>query len=87
MWIIELNVAGYHFSREIPDLKRRPFRFSPRNLHWPAPRPLQRCMTPAKAGTEVPRRHRRARRTKARRHPNKMLVSAAEVMRERGAAG
>ena len=35
MWIIELNVAGYHFTREMPDLKRRPFRFSPRNVHWP----------------------------------------------------
>ena len=34
MWIIELNVAGYRFSREMPDL-RRPFRFSPRNKHWP----------------------------------------------------
>jgi hypothetical protein len=35
MWIIELNVAGYHFSREIPDLRRRPFKFNPRNVHWP----------------------------------------------------
>ena len=38
MWIIELNVAGYHITREMPDLKRRPFRFSPRNIHWPVPR-------------------------------------------------
>jgi hypothetical protein len=38
MWIIELNVAGYHVSRAIPDLRRRPFRFNPRNMHWPAPR-------------------------------------------------
>jgi len=36
MWIIELNVAGYHFSREIPNLRRRSFRFNPRNAHWPA---------------------------------------------------
>jgi hypothetical protein len=35
MWIIELNVAGYRFSREMPDLRRRPFRLSPRNKHWP----------------------------------------------------
>jgi hypothetical protein len=35
MWIIELNVAGYHFSREFRDVKRPPFRFSPRNIHWP----------------------------------------------------
>ena len=35
MWIIELNVAGYHFTREMPDLRRRPFRFNPRNVHWP----------------------------------------------------
>jgi hypothetical protein len=38
MWIIELNVAGYQFTREMPDLKRRPFRFNPRNVHWPVPR-------------------------------------------------
>jgi hypothetical protein len=36
MWIIELNVAGYQFTREMPDLKRRHFRLSPRNMHWPA---------------------------------------------------
>ncbi|MGA9677694.1 MAG: hypothetical protein WBR28_21455 [Mycobacterium sp.] len=36
MWIIELNVAGYHFSREVPDLRRRPFKFNPRNVHWPS---------------------------------------------------
>jgi hypothetical protein len=39
MWIIELNVAGYHFSREMPGLKRRPFRFNRRNAHWPTLRP------------------------------------------------
>ena len=38
MWIIELNVAGYQYTREVPDLKRRSFRFSPRNLHRPVPR-------------------------------------------------
>ncbi|GBG38037.1 hypothetical protein NJB14197_02300 [Mycobacterium montefiorense] len=38
MWIIELNVAGYRFTREVPDLKRRSFRFSPRNMHWPVSR-------------------------------------------------
>ncbi|GAB4901257.1 hypothetical protein JHV666_49190 [Mycobacterium avium subsp. hominissuis] len=36
MWIIELNVAGYQFTREMPDLRRRTFRFSPRHMHWPA---------------------------------------------------
>jgi hypothetical protein len=41
MWIIELNVAGYHFTREMPDFKRRPFRFSPRHLHWPVMRHSQ----------------------------------------------
>jgi hypothetical protein len=35
MWIIELNVAGYQLTREMPDLKRPPLRFSPRNMHWP----------------------------------------------------
>jgi hypothetical protein len=38
MWIIELNVAGYHYTREMPDLRRRSFRFNPRNIHWPAQR-------------------------------------------------
>ncbi|SOJ52882.1 hypothetical protein MSIMFB_00388 [Mycobacterium simulans] len=36
MWIIELNVAGLRFTRQMPDLPRRRFRFSPRDLHWPA---------------------------------------------------
>ncbi|MEB4209013.1 hypothetical protein [Mycobacterium sp. 94-17] len=36
MWIIELNVAGYQFTREMPDLRRRPFRFNRRHVHWPA---------------------------------------------------
>jgi hypothetical protein len=35
MWVIELNVAGYHVTREIPDVRRRPFPFSPRYVHWP----------------------------------------------------
>ncbi|WP_255377903.1 MULTISPECIES: hypothetical protein [unclassified Mycobacterium] len=35
MWIIEVNVAGYHYTREMPDLRRRSFRFHPRNMHWP----------------------------------------------------
>lgn len=35
MWIIEVNVAGYQFTREVPDIGRRTFRFHPRNLHWP----------------------------------------------------
>jgi hypothetical protein len=38
MWILELNVAGYHFTREIPNLRRRSFRPNPRNLHWPVAR-------------------------------------------------
>jgi hypothetical protein len=41
MWIIELNVAGYHFTRELPDLRRRSFRFSPRTKHWPMTRHSQ----------------------------------------------
>ena len=36
MWIIELNVAGYQYTREMPDLRRRTFRFGPRHMHWPA---------------------------------------------------
>jgi hypothetical protein len=35
MWILELNVAGYHLTREMPDLRPRSFRFAPRNMHWP----------------------------------------------------
>jgi hypothetical protein len=38
MWIIELNVAGYRYTREVPDLKRPAFRFSPRSMHWPVSR-------------------------------------------------
>lgn len=38
MWIIELNVAGYRFTRELPDLMRRPFRFGPRSIFWSVPR-------------------------------------------------
>lgn len=38
MWIIELNLAGYQYTREVPDLKRPSFRFSPRNMHWPVSR-------------------------------------------------
>ncbi|BBU24857.1 hypothetical protein [Mycobacterium xenopi] len=39
MWVIELNVAGHRFTREVSDLRRQPFRgvrFSPRNMHWRA---------------------------------------------------
>jgi hypothetical protein len=36
MWIIELNVAGYQYTREMPDVRRRTFRFGPRHMHWPA---------------------------------------------------
>ena len=36
MWILELNVAGHQFTREMPDLRRRPSWFSRRNVHWPA---------------------------------------------------
>lgn len=38
MWIIELNVAGYRFTREVPDVRRRQFRVGPRMLHWPTVR-------------------------------------------------
>ncbi|MGF2947536.1 hypothetical protein [Mycobacterium sp. Lab-001] len=38
MWIIELNVGGCQFIREMPNLKRRRFRFGPRSMHWPANR-------------------------------------------------
>ncbi|VBA32735.1 hypothetical protein LAUMK191_00311 [Mycobacterium attenuatum] len=38
MWIIELNIAGFRFTRELPD-RRRPLRFHARNLRWPVPRP------------------------------------------------
>jgi hypothetical protein len=34
---VELNIAGYRFSREVPELRRklvRPLRFSPRAMHW-----------------------------------------------------
>lgn len=38
MWIVELNIAGFKFTRQLPDLPRRRFRLSPRHVHWPLPR-------------------------------------------------
>ena len=35
MWIIELNIAGHQFTREMPDVRQRPSWFNPRHLHWP----------------------------------------------------
>ena len=40
MLTVELNIAGFHFSREIPDLRRKPFRSSglgQRAIHWRLP--------------------------------------------------
>jgi hypothetical protein len=37
MLIVELNLAGYQFTREIPDLRRkslRSVRFDRRAMHW-----------------------------------------------------
>jgi hypothetical protein len=34
---VELNIVGFRFTREIPDLRRRPFqsrRFSPNPSQW-----------------------------------------------------
>ena len=36
MVYVELNIAGYRFSREIPDLRRKSFR-SPRPNQWRLP--------------------------------------------------
>jgi len=38
MWIIELNVAGYRFTRVVPTW-RRPLRFHRRQLPIPIPQP------------------------------------------------
>lgn len=38
MWIIELNIAGFRYTREMPRPRRRPLRFDPRQLHWPVRR-------------------------------------------------
>jgi hypothetical protein len=40
MLIIELNIAGFRFSREIPDLRRKSFRSSglgKRTIQWRIP--------------------------------------------------
>jgi hypothetical protein len=40
MLIVELNLAGYQFTREIPDLRRTSFRsvrFNRRGPHWRMP--------------------------------------------------
>jgi hypothetical protein len=37
---VELNIAGYRFTREVPELSRkswRPVRFNPRGMHWRIP--------------------------------------------------
>jgi hypothetical protein len=38
MWIIELNVAGYRFTREVANW-RRPLRFHRREMPIPTPQP------------------------------------------------
>jgi len=37
MWNIELNIAGFRFSSEIPYVRRRQLWFSPRLAHWSLP--------------------------------------------------
>jgi hypothetical protein len=40
MLIVELNIVGYQFNREVPNLLRmslRPARFSLRAMHWRIP--------------------------------------------------
>jgi len=40
MLIVELNLAGYQFTREIPDLRRKSLpsvRFDRRAMHWRIP--------------------------------------------------
>jgi hypothetical protein len=40
MLIVELNLAGYRFSREIPDLRHKPLRsvrFGQRAIQWRIP--------------------------------------------------
>jgi hypothetical protein len=37
---VEINIAGYRFSREIPDLRRKSFRsqaLAQRAIHWRLP--------------------------------------------------
>jgi hypothetical protein len=37
MLTVELNIAGFRFSREIPDLRRKSIRspgFGPRHIQW-----------------------------------------------------
>lgn len=40
MWVVELNIAGYRFTREVPDLPQTSFksgRLHPRSVHWRVP--------------------------------------------------
>jgi hypothetical protein len=40
MLIVELNLAGFHFSREIPELRHKSLRsgrFGQRAMHWRLP--------------------------------------------------
>ncbi|WP_269199548.1 hypothetical protein [Mycobacterium asiaticum] len=38
MWIIEINVAGYRYTRELPTYRRR-LRFHRRQVVTPSPQP------------------------------------------------
>lgn len=34
MWLIELNIAGHRFTREVPDKRRQLFARGARALNW-----------------------------------------------------
>jgi hypothetical protein len=35
--LVEINIAGFRFSREIPDLRRKSFRSAGRAVQWRLP--------------------------------------------------
>ncbi|GBE63701.1 hypothetical protein MFM001_01630 [Mycobacterium sp. MFM001] len=40
MWVVELNIVGYRFTRQVPDLPHtslKSVRLHPRSVHWRVP--------------------------------------------------
>ena len=79
MWIIEVNFVGHQFTQRVPDRPRT-------SVSIPAQcTGVRRSFaTPARPDVTATATRPRTKRGSTR---NKMLVSAAEVLRERGAAG
>ena len=83
MWVIELNFAGHQFTHRVPDRRQRFYRLATRNRGL-APVAASQPARGVRTLQTVPATKTRTKRGSTR---SNMLISAAEVMRERGAAG